>query len=84
METLVIILSRVEMLVAIIIAGPESIFIDQWSLYFNIYLFYTKQRTKSMQGGTVCFQDKTTTATCKLLCSVFSSIHMINSTRFSL
>lgn len=71
------------MLVTIIIAGPESIFLDLWSLYFSIYLFCTKQRTKSMGGRFICLQNKTT-ATHKLLCNVFSSMHMIKNTSFSL
>lgn len=71
------------MLVTIVIAGPESIFLDLWSLYFSIYLFYTKQRTKSMGGRFICLQNKTT-VTQKLLCNVFSSIHMIENTSFSL
>lgn len=43
------------MLVAVIIAEPESIFLDLWSLYSVICLFYTKQRTKSMGGQIYLF-----------------------------
>lgn len=58
LETSVNILSRVEMLVTVIIAGPESIFMDQWSLYFRINLFYIKQRTEGGGGELSVFKIK--------------------------